>query len=842
MTSRGFKLVESLVVIAIIVSQVPAGCAPVRIGAQSLVPDNPRSHYSRYVNWRPGDGETVTLNPPRMSWPYRADWPENWDSALHTFRLQISSNSDCSDPTVDVTCPFNFYNTIPALTGARKWHWRVGYDVGTEGEKWSKVRSFTIAGDAVTWDRSALAEPRLAERGHPRVLFNRDNLERVRALARTDPGSRASLEYMRAQADSIMNKPWWGDFPTTDREPEPEQAFYRIAADLATVCFVWRMTGDDTYAGVKERALMWARYPPGGRSSPEGRGAEPGFVWGEGGDGSEDATQGSEFLALLFDWLHSDLTDEQRRIMIHSLEWRIDHIMNHFSWRAGPLVRLGGLAGQSESHQYESSMDTAVCGLVLYEHSDIGREWFELILNYIIGVTNGFGFDEAWNEGPGYGTSKMKWLMNATLYFDTALPEASLGRNPYYSRIGDFFSRIIPVGMPHNAWGNQANASRYNHLAHFRKLAYLTGEGRFLLNWHEYGGEISPTRDAVNWRPWSDYVLPAYYDRPEPEPEPDTVALFPIAGWAMAATGPPSLRSTFEQGAGVIFQCRPRGGYGHSFNSDSSFQLHAYGQMLNHGGGSSGNQDAYAYHTMSHNTILIDGLGQAQRRMVYPTYGRIVGFARGEEYAYFAGDATLCYPREPRRYSRWGIRSLHQVYEQRALPYLEHFVRHVLFLRGRYFIIYDDLKCSQPATYTWLYHILPEDPLSFDPAKLAIDYAVGDVNVRLQHIHRPDALQLDDRQGLDAFINPLTGEDYREWRRGDILCGHNLWVSNAEPAEKWAFLCVVYPARPGEEIPTIERVDDATVRVGEDVITFDPSSPAAREADFVVDVAAMRPR
>jgi hypothetical protein len=643
------------------------------------------------------------------------------------------------------------------------------------------------------------------------------------------------LEYLRAQANRILDEPWWDDFPASDRAAEPKQAFYEIARDLATVCFVWRMTGDERYNGVKERAVTWASYPPGGRASPEGRGPRPGFVWGGGGDGNEDATQGNEFLALLFDWLYPDLSERQRAIMIGSLEWRIDHIMNHFAWRAGPLVRLGGLAGDIESHQYESSMDTAVCGLALYEHSEIARKWFALMLNYLIGVTNGHGFDEAWNEGPGYGTSKCKWLMNATLYFDTALPQANLGRNPFYGRIGDFFSRVIPVGMEHNAWGNQSNASAGNHLAHFRKLAYLTGQGRFLLNWRQYGGDRFST-----FRPWIEYVLPAYYQKPRPEPEKDPVKVFDIAGWAMAASGPPSLRSTFEEGAGLVFQCRPRGGYSHSFNSDGSFQLHAYGQMLNHGGGSSANQDAYAYHTMSHNTILIDGLGQAQRGVAYPAYGRIVGFARGNDYVYLAGDPTFCYPRRPGRYSRWGIKSLHEVYEQRALPHLNHFVRHILFLRNSYFVIYDDLECLRPATYTWLYHILPEGPLHFDRARCAADYAVGAVRVRLQHISHPEHLTLDDRRGMDALVNPYTGEDYRPWRKGDILCAHNLWISTIRSEKKWSFLAVVYPVRPGGKMPTIERVDDRTVRVGDDVISFDPEGAAAASADFLIDPAAVR--
>jgi hypothetical protein len=847
--SCGFQYYERYVMrkticflmLQLLVVQMQALAEPVRIGLEAIVPENPRSYYSRYVNWRPANEETVRLNPPRLSWPYWPDWPNDFRDALYTFSLQISPNSDCSEPLVNVTCPYNFYNTLPALVKnstqeQNRWFWRVGYDAGSGRVKWSKIRSFVIADDAIVWDRSRLTSPNPALSGHPRILFNSENINRIRRLAETNVSSKAALDFMRHQADQIMQKSWWRDFPETDRAVEPRQEFYTIAGDLALVCFVWQMTGDDRYADVKSRAITWASYPPGGRASPEGLG----------GDGSEDATHGNEFLALLFDWLYPVLTSNERQIMIESLEWRVSHIMNKFSWKnrnrrdentGKPLVRAAGMSGMITSHGYEAAMGTAVCGLALYEHSEIGRQWFGLILNYLIGITCGHGFDEAWNEGPGYGTSKCKWLMNATMYFDTTLPQANLGLNPFYKRIGEFFRRIIPVGMSHNAWGNQANASRNNHLAHFRKFAYLTGDGRFLLNWKQYGG-----KEFSTFRPWIEYVLPFYYDEPLPVPEKDAVGLFPIAGWGMAATGPPSLRSTYENGLGVIFQCRPRGGFGHSFNSDGSFQLHAYGQMLNHGGGSSANRDAYAYHTMSHNTILVDGLGQAQPSggQLYPNYGRIAAFSKGEDYVYFAGDATLCYPRKPRNYSRWSL-PLDKIYQKKALPYLERFTRHILFLHERYFVIFDELACSQPATYTWLYHILPQKPFELDKSTFTIDYAVGDVKVRLRHIAQPKNLKLDDRIGMESFTNPYTGEDYSRWRKDDILCAHNLWISNKAPAKQWQFLAVIYPAKPGEPIAEIERLDDSTVRVGIDIISFKSNSPYATNADFVIDTLAMRP-
>ncbi len=315
----------------------------------------------------------------------------------------------------------------------------------------------------------------------------------------------------------------------------------------------------------------------------------------------------------------------------------------------------------------------------------------------------------------------------------------------------------------------------------------------------------------------------------------------------MAATGPPSSIDTYQQGLGFAFQCRPRAAFSHSFYSDNSFILHAYGQMLNHGGSGCSNSDEFADHTMSHNAVLIDGLGQVQPDrdlgQAFPTYGRIVGYSRSKDYVYFAGNATRCFPQKPidsnsEMLSTWG--RIPEVYTQRALPYLKRYVRHILFLRQKYFVVFDDLSCSRPATFTWLYHIFPDSPLDFDPEHFTIDYTAKDVKVRLQHIAHTDSLQLDDRKGLNGHVNPFTGEDYRKYYEGNILCGHNLWISNKAKARDWRFLTVIYPQPPSGQIPVIKAGDDFSVQVGNDKICFDPKSELAPKADFVIDVAAFR--
>ena len=157
--------------IVIVILAIGCVCTPqrsygaqVRIGEESFVQENERSRYNRYVNWRPANNETVHLNPPRISWPYWPDFPNNWNAELHTFQFQISSRDDMSQPIVDVSCDYNFYNTIPALQQGREWFWRVGYDVGTDHEVWSPVRSIKIANNSLVWDRSALAKPGFAQR------------------------------------------------------------------------------------------------------------------------------------------------------------------------------------------------------------------------------------------------------------------------------------------------------------------------------------------------------------------------------------------------------------------------------------------------------------------------------------------------------------------------------------------------------------------------------------------------------------------------------------------------------------------------------------------------------
>jgi len=115
-------------------SRAAAGESSVVIDSSCMLADDPREYHARFVKFRPVDGATVHLNPPRFSWGYVPQlFPDGSGyPAGQKFTFQVSRTMDFARPEIDVRdTPFNFYNTIPPLSGNGRWFWRVGYNVGT---------------------------------------------------------------------------------------------------------------------------------------------------------------------------------------------------------------------------------------------------------------------------------------------------------------------------------------------------------------------------------------------------------------------------------------------------------------------------------------------------------------------------------------------------------------------------------------------------------------------------------------------------------------------------------------------------------------------------------------
>ncbi len=450
------------------------------IGEESRVPADPRQEYARFVRYRPADGQVVTLNPPRFSWPYvQTIIPRRTSVAAdQLFTLQISGTSDFGEPYVEVKdTDCNFYSFLPELKGSRTWYWRVGYCVGTGRKKWSEVRRFTIDSKAVVWDRSETLDVLDRLKGHPRILFRADNRDAVLGVRNDDSYSEKLATTIIGRADSTIRSKRYRDFPEDDSR-DIQYGAGGIGRELVYVAYAYLLTGDEKYAGFKERFLTMASWPKGGWSAPEG--ANP--------DNDKWETHLTGYLGLFYDWFYDDLTPAERAVVRGSIEWRIDHTLNSFAWRKknGTQVRINCTSMACSSHPYEATMVSMAGPLAIYDESPIGRKALEIGIHYLQSITNGMGEDEAWNEGAGYGNGKMKWLTDATWYLHTAIPELELHKNEMYGGLCDFFARLTPLGARHCSFGNRGiNESDWgtSRAQNLYRVAMLCGDQVAMQNW-----------------------------------------------------------------------------------------------------------------------------------------------------------------------------------------------------------------------------------------------------------------------------------------------------------------------------------------------------------------------
>ncbi len=790
--------------------------AGVIIGAESKIPFDERQNYPIYVHFRPGNGQIVKLNPPRFSWPYLPNilFTKYSTKADFSFTLQISKSGDFKTPFFERrNISINFYNFLPELKGPSTWFWRVGYKEAQKDNQWSAVRSFQIAPDAVVWDRSNFARLIQDVKGHPRILFNAKNKTSVFDKCMKDSYSKKMSQYIIDSADKILDSPWYKSFPANDKK---SMDYFTIGKSLVMVAFAYMLTGDSKYLSCKERFLKIASWPKGGTSSPEG-------VAGT----TKWSTHLTEYLGLFYDWFYNELTPEERQIIHRSLEWRIDWTINNFAWLSnnGQSITYKSIGIKCSSHAYENLLVTIPGALAICDTSEVARKALKIGINYLVGITNGMGEDEAWSQGAGYGNGKMKWLMDATWYLQTTIPGLQLYKNKVYDAYIDFLSRITPIGAKYSSFGNWGHNELdwlKARITNAYRVAMLTKNSVAMQNWIDSKRRLADLGkpQIFSHSPWIDFVLPYYGEEPTPKPEKDLYKLFPLEGWVTVSSAPPSDYDAQKNAVSMTFACRPRGPEDHAFPSANSFDIYAFGETVTVGGGTTKNGSLFADNTMSHNTILIDGHGQMTDNIfsVVPYVGRIIAYRQGSDFVYWCGDATNAYNKQTG---------------------MLQFQRHVLFVDNAYFVIFDDLVAEKPVTFQWLYHITPAVRIDFDPNKFKIDYTIGDAHVILQHCANVSDLTFNKYGGREGYSNPITREVLLNENENPIDAYH-LWISHKTPNKKMQFLAVIVPYRLNAKAPTIVPIDNTTVKVSyndkEKIISFTKK----QGVDISIDIQAFQ--
>lgn len=799
----------------------------VTLPGDGLIDYDTRWEYPHYLNARPGDGQVVDTNPPRMSWPYVEGTTVEGHPAERLFTLQIAADDAFADPVVEVIdTPYNFYNALPVLDEG-EWHWRVGYRLADEEDvRWSDTRTFIITPDAVEWDRTVItrAHEILAQKSHPRMGPADGDWAALRAALEDDPRGAEYVEPVLRLADA--DRPdWWDDFPQTDDIDETGLAgrdWITITRYLAEAAMAWRLTGDESLLPAKDHVLTLASFPKGGQTSPEYHAQVR--KW---------PTQINQHLAVCYDLWYPDLTDAERASIREAIEWRLEATyLQAKSWaRADDTVDWRGVGVFAASHPYENFVWSLPAVLLTAGDSELADELTPLALHFLTGVTATHGPDEAWNEGLAYGGWKGFSMIQAALATQLLLPELDLARSPYFPRLGEWYAHIYPVGIQRLPFGDYAQnpeGQRGTQLHLFKFLAWLTEDGRAT---HRFEALAEEFGDRPSGWPWWDLLAAPQLEMASPEPyAPD--AVFPVAGWVMASTQPPSLREDFADATGMIFKCRPMGGHSHSFRSEGDFVWYAHGQTLSVGAGGA-YPDPHSRHSMSHNVVLVNGEGQEWniQQPAYPYMGRLLAYEEADGHTWWVGDVTHAY---------------------QTVDGLKRWLRHVVFVDDRWFVIFDDLAMdddADPAKFSWLLKVDQPVELAMEDGNLR--WQIEDVHARVA-LAEPEAMDFVNLQGRDGYRNLITGEDIwdhtserlenvgRELSE-DLMLAHNIWVTNHEPAREHTFLAALTAWPDGEDEPQITFSGDRTVTVtwpdgAERTVSFDP----AVDADITVDVEAVR--
>lgn len=866
------------------------------------------AEHNYFIPFQPGDKEVVSLNPPVFTWQFspvagtnyyrQGDYRNKEENHPWRFRFQAAYDSSFLSPVVDLVTPWNVFNAFAPFS-SNTVYWRVGYISTTNSTvaSWSRTRSFTIAPSPTLWDRTVLTNRvTLTNRmQHPHLLFTAATLPGLSNWLGTNLASRTQWDSVRGTAIWYYTNRSYFDLDYTNfffdpRYPQYVQngtnnfnsyGFNGWCFYLQYVMYVAKVWSNTWLPELPAKLDIIARH------------YKNTTYWY--GDETAVGTSPASALAYGYDWLYDRLTPAQRSNVLDAMERRFwaglrggyvswwaeptdwgGHLTNYHAYTGGYRVHMGSAAKNGGSHPAANVQNILFMAMSAWNDSPYAQEAFEVAANFLVGV--GYQYSRGGVPSQGHHYSQFYFLNNVAPQFLTlqqVLPELQLGKSPFLAQHLDYWMHALPNGFVElvNPTGDVNNMWSLR-TPEWLNLARITGNGQ-ALQYHQRNIGRVPNES------FSTIGLGYYFKDPVPQTKPELDRFFPEGGFVSANSRPVNNHDSFTNAVGFSFYARPYGGDTfHCHPHDLDVQMWAYGAMLTDGGDS---YSSYGHHPMSRNIVLVNGYGPLPT-IYAPKYdyaSRILRFTNGTDYAYAAGDATRAYPIDNRIGEIGGTSLLPlagalypKAWTNANVGSLNKMVRHVLFPRRKFLVLYDDMEATKPLSYQWTWHvpylwrsvygpryeILPKqsnefyyvngnlslyasNSFSMNSNDRGFTYTAGGwypsqgntlnqaltnrVKVVVRHVAYTNLLTPIARRGLpdwtgtnspytfksECWTNLWTGEDF-----SPLDC-HGEWNKSAlvwmksPPATNWHFMTVVYPVIPGEPDPIIVPIDDFTVAV-----------------------------
>lgn len=637
------------------------------------------------VQYAPADGASMAENPPRFSWI-----PVIEDGARSVLRVSADPAFPPAKTTTIPDIPLNFFTPDAALApGDYHWSYAVwSADQNAPASDWSTARSFSVPEGAPETPLPGRGD-RYADAGraHPRLWLNPKSLARFRKDVKADPSHCAWDSFL---AKSVT--PWM------EREVMAEPAGYPGHKRTAPI---WRQT----YIDCQELIYAIRHLAIGGHVTQDQAMLDRAKAWlleaaswNPAGTTSRAYTDEWAFrvnlaLAWGYDWLHGELTEEERATVRTALLARTretaDHIIKHANIHLFPF--------DSHAVRAVSAVLVPACIAMLDEEPE-ARDWLDYSIEFLFTLYSPWGdHDGGWAEGPHYWMTGMAYLIDAANLL-RSFTGITLYDRPFFQKTGDFPLYTKAPDTRRGTFGDDSTMGDLPCLKigyNLRQFAGVTGNGAYQWYYDEIKRNDQGTEMAFyNWG-WWDFnfdEMVYLHDFPSVDAVPprdiDKLRTFRGIGWAAIQhrMDDPDAHIQF------VFKSSPYGSISHSHGDQNAFCLSGFGEDLAIQSGyyvafnSSMHQD-WRRQTRSKNAILIDGKGQyagKDKAQAMRSTGRLIEATEHEDHIFISGDATAAY--------------------KSLSPAVTSVQRDIYFIHDSFFVIVDAVDADEPVAIDWLLH------------------------------------------------------------------------------------------------------------------------------------------
>ena len=462
-------------------------------------------------------------------------------------------------------------------------------------------------------------------------------------------------------------------------------------------------------------------------------------------------------LVASYGYLTADQTREFRDALVRAVEFAIGHDSAHPRLTTNEAFRTMNI-------WTDTVAAAGLTGLAFPELPQ-ARDWVEFAVREINGQLDRYVWDGCWHESPRYHCA----MLEITGVFFAVLERRTgvcLFGNSHYKAMLDWPTRfqtpldrvagsalghpegvaLLP-GIGDSSWAPDSLAVPALFASHYTRTDPGLA-GRIMWTWQRAGRPWNG--DSVEW---SRILL-----------DPDVPAVPASLGSDVSpGKGYVVMRSGFDTPGEVWFLLRcgkaSRSTY-HDHDDWNAFNIYAYGAPLALDSASGAYSDPSHLHwstrAVAHNTVVFGGRAQTWRD------GRIVSWTTGPSFDYSVTDATL--PADVGK-----------------------FIRHVLFVKPSYFVIWDEISAIDPAE--WMLHT-PATTFEWSPhAVRCITPWQADLDIQVVWPAAP--------------LNPGTQKGrYSDWtakekQRDPHPFQYQDYFSIPNPPSR-DFLVVLHPAKPGE--------------------------------------------